>query len=157
MLYREKKKGKNGICDLCLVQRRTSLKLRFKPRPRVYMTIAIRPLSTRPTSPIFWISYYNWNFDLNPLPKPESCTQIWNLSPNLNPWSIPKSFINTLIQTDATRFYRIQPNFIGNKPILSDKPLIKLIFLDTKQFYQIQTDFIGYKQILSDTTRFNSI
>ena len=74
---------------------RTSLKLRLKPRTRVYMTIAIRPLSTPPTSPIFWISYYNWNFDLNPLPKPESSTQIWNLYPNLKPLPKPESLINT--------------------------------------------------------------
>ena len=51
----------------------------------------------------------------------------------------------------------MQPDFIGYNPILSDKPLIKLIFLDTKRFYQIQTNFIGYIPILSDTNRFYRI
>ena len=105
----------------------TSLKLRFKPRPRVYMTIAIRPLSTRPTSLIFWISYYNWNFDLKPLPKPEFLI-------------IPKS----LITRTCIRLYPIQSNFIRYKPIVFDTSLI----------YPIQIYCIRYKPIISDTDRF---
>ena len=101
------------------------------------MTIAIRPLSTRPTSPIFWISYYNWNFDLKPLPKPESSTQ-----------KIVSDTNRIVFVTN--RLYPIQTYFTQNSSIQTD-------FIRYKSFISDTAYFTRYKPILSDIPLFNPI
>ena len=93
---------------------KTSLKLRFKPRPRVYMTIAIHAQQ---------VPYSEYPIITE--------TSTWNLCPNLNP--LPKKLYP--IQTEL---YSLQTVYIRYKPILPKIPLFKPILFDTNRLYPIQ-------------------
>ena len=84
-----------------------------------------------------------WNLcpNLNPLPKPETSTQTWNLYLNWSDFIYSKWFYSTL--SDANH--------------LSNIPLFKTILSDTNRSYPIQTDFIRHSSIKTDYATYITI